>query len=281
MIVDPQTLTIPLAFMAGLLSFVSPCVLPLVPAYVGYLTGQATNTMSSSLAAAGAGSGAGMSGTAVRTQPNRWLVFLHGAFFVLGFSVVFILVFGFAVGFLGQLSNQFVSVRDTISRLGGLLVIVLGLHITGVIRIPFLYYDTRQQAPPRQDLGLFGSAIMGVTFAAGWSPCIGPILSSVLVLAGTSGSFDHSTALLTAYTLGLGAPFLIAALLIDKLSVQFRKLQAHMRKLEIASGLLMIVIGLLIFTGSLQRFSASLASFNNVTIALDQWLVGLSGGGGR
>src|SRR5689334_17304693 len=102
--VNPQSVTIPLAALAGILSFVSPCVLPLVPAYIGYLTGQATNTASSSLAAAGAGGDGEM---AVAAQPNRWLIFLHGVFFVLGFSLVFILVFGFGAGLLGYVSNQF------------------------------------------------------------------------------------------------------------------------------------------------------------------------------
>jgi cytochrome c-type biogenesis protein len=279
MIIDPQNLNIPLAALAGLLSFVSPCVLPLVPAYIGYLTGQATNTASSSFAAVAAGAD-GASAT-VLTKPNRWLVLLHGVFFVLGFSIVFILVFGFGAGLLGQLSNDFVAVRTLISQLGGLLVIVLGLHVMGIIRIPFLYYDTRQQAPPRQELGLLGSSLMGVTFAAGWSPCIGPILSGVLALAASSGSFNQSTALLTAYTLGLGIPFLLTALLIDRAADQFSKLKRHMRKIEIVSGILMILIGLLIFTGNLQRLSAELAQFNTITIALDNWLVTLTGGGTR
>ena len=271
---DPQSLTIPIAALAGVLSFVSPCVLPLVPAYIGYLAGQATNTASSSLAAAGAGGETAV----VEAQPNRWLIFLHGVFFVLGFSLVFILVFGFGAGLLGQLSNEFVSVRNIISRIGGLLVIVLGLHVMGVIRIPFLYYDTRQQTQPRKELGLLGSAVMGVTFAAGWSPCVGPILSSVVFLAANSASFNSSTVLLAAYTLGLGIPFLLTALLIDKASVQFRRLQRHMHTIEIVSGVLMIAIGIWVFSGSLQSISANLAAFSSVTTDLDKWLISITGG---
>lgn len=272
---DPHYLTVPLALLAGILSFVSPCVLPLVPAYIGYLTGQATNTASSTLAAASAG---GEAAVAVETQPNRWQIFLHGVFFVLGFSLVFILIFGFGAGLLGQIAYRFVAAGDIISRLGGLLVIVLGLHVMGIIRIPFLYYDTRQQAAPRKELGYAGSAVMGVTFAAGWSPCVGPILSSITFLSLQSGSINTSTLLLAAYALGLGIPFLLAALLLDRITPQIRKLQKHMHKIEIASGVLMILIGIWIFTGNLQSIAADFSRLSGITTQLDTWLIGIAGG---
>jgi cytochrome c-type biogenesis protein len=275
MYIDPSAVTLPLAVLAGLLSFVSPCVLPLVPAYIGYLTGQAANTASSTLAMAGSGGDA----PAVRAQPSRWIVFLHGVFFVVGFSVLFILL-GITAGALGQLRFQLIQATDWIIRIGGLLIIVLGLHTVGVIRIPFLYYDTRRQAAPRHELGYLGSFIMGITFSAGWSPCLGPILAAMLTLGASTGSIGRATLLLTAYALGLGIPFLLTALLVDRATPQLRRLQKHMRIIEIASGVLLIIIGVLVFSGALQRVFAQLAGGTDLSIRIDQWLVDLAGGEG-
>jgi len=276
MYVDPQSVTIPLAVLAGLVSFVSPCVLPLVPAYVGYLTAQAAATASSHLAAAGAGS-AGTS-SSVPVTPSRWIVLLHGLSFVLGFAAIFVLL-GISAGAIGQLRIAFLQSSDWITRIGGILIIVLGLHVLGVIRIPFLYYDTRSQQPPNQELGLLGSALMGVTFSAGWSPCIGPFLAAMLTLGATSGSVGKAAALLAAYAAGLGIPFLLAALLLDRASVGLRHIQKHMRKVEIASGILLIGIGVLVFFGLVQRISTFFGpAGTELSIRLDEWLVNLVGG---
>ncbi len=270
--IEPTAVTIPLAVLAGVLSFISPCVLPLVPAYIGYLTGQATNTASGTLAVAGAG---GEASTVAR--PSRWIIFLHGLFFVLGFGAVFVLL-GITAGAIGQIGAQFWQARDWITRIGGLLIIVLGLHTMGVIRIPFLYYDTRKQTKPRHELGYAGSLFMGVTFAAGWSPCLGPILGAMLTLGASTGSVGRATILLAAYALGLGLPFLLAALLLDRATDQIRKLQKHMHIIEIVSGVLLIAVGLAIFFGVMQRFFAPLAANStNLVFKLDEWLVGLAG----
>jgi cytochrome c-type biogenesis protein len=273
-----QGLTIPLAVLAGMLSFISPCVLPLVPAYIGYLTGQAANTASSSLAAAGASSDGGATAVAVQVRPSRYTVFLHGVFFVIGFTVIFVLL-GISVGALGQISRSVFLVRDWITRLGGILIVVLGLHTMGVIRIPFLYYDTRKQVAPKEELGFTGSFLMGVTFSAGWSPCLGPILGAILTLGWSTGSAGRAAILLTAYALGLGVPFLLAALLLERFSSGLRKLQKHMRVIEIVSGVLLVVIGVLVFSGTVQRLSAYFQAGSNLTQSLDNWLESLMGGG--
>jgi cytochrome c-type biogenesis protein len=277
MVIDPEAITLPLAVLGGLVSFLSPCVLPLVPAYIGYLTGQATNTVSSSLAAAGSGAEGGSA--TVTAQPSRWIVFLHGIFFVLGFSVIVVLVLGFTAGLLGQLALGVIQSSVWLVRIGGLLIIVLGLHTIGVIRIPFLYYDTRKQSAPKQEWGYFGSFLMGVTFAAGWSPCLGPILSGLAGLALITGSALRSTVLLSAYALGLGIPFLLTALLLDRATGSLHKLRKHMRVIEIVSGVLLIVIGVLMLSGGVQRLSAQFAQFTDLTITLDEWLVTLVGSG--
>jgi cytochrome c-type biogenesis protein len=274
MYVDPQSITLPLAMLAGLLSFISPCVLPLVPAYIGYLTGQAANTVSSSLAAVGAASA---SDTEVQSGPSRWAVFLHGVFFVAGFSLIFVML-GISAGALGQLGRQFLQINDWIIRIGGLLIIVLGLHTMGVIRIPFLYYDSRRQSRPRPELGYIGSFFMGITFSAGWSPCLGPILAAMLTLGASTGSVVRAAVLLSAYALGLGIPFLLTALLLERAAGQLRKLQKHMRIVEIVSGILLIVIGVLVFSGMLQRLSVLFSSGTELSIRLDEWLVRLGGG---
>lgn len=274
-----EGISIPLAALAGLLSFISPCVLPLVPAYIGYLTSQATNTMSSALAMAGAGEEGKVTLVRSEVQPSRWVVFLHGVFFVLGFAAVFILL-GIGVGALGQVARGFIRIREWVARIGGVLVIVLGLHTLGIIRIPFLYYDTRNQSPPKQELGYFGSSLMGITFAAGWSPCVGTILGAILTLGFDSGSVGRAIALLVAYTLGLGLPFLLTALLLDRATGSLRKIQKHMRTVEIVSGVLLIAIGVLIFTGSLQSYFARLAGgSSDLVFAIDDWLLSLMGGG--
>jgi cytochrome c-type biogenesis protein len=274
MFIDPSAVTIPLALMAGLFSFVSPCVLPLVPAYIGYLTGQAANTMSTNLAVAGAGDS---EGSLTVVSPARWLIFLHGTFFVLGFSAIFIFL-GLTAGAIGSLRLTFVRNSNIISILGGLLIIVLALHIMGVIRIPFLYYDTRNQQKPKHEFGLFGSFLMGVTFSAGWSPCVGPFLAAMFTLGASTASIGQAVVLLAFYSLGLGIPFLLTALLLERATGPLKLLNRHMKTIEIISGILLIIVGLLVMTGSITRFSAAFASGTDLTIMLDEWLVRLAGG---
>lgn len=249
---EPQNINLLLAFFGGLISFVSPCVLPLVPAYIGYLTAQAAGGAASGTAVGvGAGAGGGSATVEVGT-PSRVNVFLHGLFFVLGFSLVFMLL-GLSAGLLGAIRGAFVSNLRIINYIGGVFIIILGLHTMGVVRIPFLAYDTRKQVTPRSELGYAGSALMGVFFSAGWSPCIGPILGAVLTLGFSEESVGRAAILLGAYSAGLGIPFLLAALAMDRAAEYLRRFQKHMRKVELISGVFLIAVGVLVFTGSLQR----------------------------
>jgi cytochrome c-type biogenesis protein len=265
--VDPQDLNILLAFVGGLISFISPCVLPLVPAYVGYLSSQASGTVATATAGAGAGGGA----TSLQDDTaSRLTVFLHGVFFVIGFSIIFVLL-GLGAGLLGSVRGTVVQNLDFIGYIGGAFIIILGLNTMGIIRIPFLAYDTRKQMAPRKELGYAGSGLMGVFFSAGWSPCIGPILGAVLTLGFNQSSVGRAAGLLIAYSAGLAVPFLLTALAMDRATETLRRFKKHMRKVEIVSGMFLIAVGVLVFTGSLQRLS-NVPFIINLQIALDMWI---------
>ena len=221
---DISQITVWLALLAGLASFLSPCVFSLVPAYVGYLGGRA----------AGAG-----------TEPSRWLTFSHGLAFVFGFSIVFVLL-GVAASFAGGLLYD---LRYWLAKIGGIVVIIFGLHMIGVFHIPFLAYDTRVQQAPDLKLGYLSSAMMGVFFSAGWSPCVGPVLGAILTLAINGGSVSQGATLLTFYSIGLGIPFLLAALGVGWVTATLRKYNKVMRYVEIVMGVILVIIGVLLFTG--------------------------------
>ena len=218
-------ISIGLAFLAGLASFLSPCVFSLVPAYVGYLGGLA----------AGGENG----------KSNRWLIFSHGLAFVLGFSVVFVLL-GVAAAFAGGLLYE---LRFWLAKIGGIVVIIFGLHMIGVFHLPFLAYDTRIQQAPDPKWGYLSSALMGVFFSAGWSPCVGPVLGTILTLAINGGSIALGAMLLTAYSIGLAIPFLIAALGIGWVTTILKKYGKTMRYVEIAMGVILVIIGVMLFAG--------------------------------
>lgn len=233
--------TVGLALIAGVASFLSPCVLALVPAYVGYLGGRA----------AGGEGGAN----------SRFITFTHGLAFVLGFSAVFV-SFGVAASALGGL---LFDVRIWLGRIGGLVVIIFGLHMIGVFRIPFLEYDTRMQEMPDPKWGYLSSALMGVFFSAGWSPCVGPVLGAILTLALNGGSISSGVTLLSAYSAGLAIPFLIAALGIGWVTAILRKYGQVMRYTEIIMGVLMVLIGVMLMTGA----------FNIIATLFPGWSFGL------
>ncbi|HMS00679.1 MAG TPA: cytochrome c biogenesis protein CcdA [Anaerolineales bacterium] len=222
-----------LAFLAGLASFLSPCVFSLVPAYVGYLGGRAAG------------------GEA--TENNRFITFTHGLAFVLGFSLVFITL-GVATSAAGRLLYD---LRFILSKVGGAVVIIFGLHMIGVFRIPFLEYDTRVQQLPDRKLGYLSSALMGVFFSAGWSPCVGPVLGAILTLVLNGGSVSQGVSLLSAYSAGLGIPFLIAALGVGWVSLTLRKYGKMMRYVEIVMGVVLIIVGIMLIGGIFERIAAS------------------------
>jgi cytochrome c-type biogenesis protein len=219
-------ISIGLAFLAGLASFLSPCVFSLVPAYVGYLGG----------IAAGGDKG---------NASNRWATFSHGLAFVSGFSVIFVLL-GVIAAFAGSL---LFDVRYLLAKIGGIVVIVFGLHMIGVFHIPFLMYDTRVQQAPNPKLGYLSSALMGVFFSAGWSPCVGPVLGAILTVVINGGSIALGTSLLTAYSAGLAIPFLIAALGIEWVTTILRNYGKTMRYVEIAMGVILVIVGIMLFSG--------------------------------
>jgi len=228
---DISHISVGLALLAGLASFLSPCVFSLVPAYVGYLGG---------IGASAAGGETGKS--------NRWLTFSHGLAFVLGFSTVFVLL-GVAASFAGGLLYD---LRFWLGKIGGIVVIVFGLHMIGVFHLPFLAYDTRVQQAPDPKWGYLSSALMGVFFSAGWSPCVGPVLGTILTLAWNGGSISLGAMLLTAYSVGLAIPFLVAALGIGWVTTILRKYSKTMRYVEIAMGVILVIIGVMLFSGTFE-----------------------------
>jgi len=229
---DFLNVSLGLAFLAGLASFLSPCVFSLVPAYIGYLGGRAA-------------------GGEVSEGGKRWVTFSHGLAFVLGFSVVFVLL-GVAAAEFGSL---LFDLRYILSKVGGIVVVIFGLHMIGVFRIPFLEYDTRVQELPDPKWGYLSSALLGVFFSAGWSPCVGPVLGAILTLALNGGSVSQGASLLTAYSAGLAIPFLIAALGVGWVTATLRKYGKVMRYVEIAMGVVLVVIGIMLFAGTFEKLA--------------------------
>ncbi len=359
---NPENLTIGLALIAGLISFISPCVLPLVPAYISYMGGRVANTISAQLNAGG-------QAVLRPTTSARFATVLHSLAFVGGFTFVFVVIGLFSTALIQQIGGQNINlVTGMIGRIGGVVVIFLGLHFMGVLPSVFnwlqarphllssplttplialagaalilwgftgvllpalnttltttagtvttlhwptlialaaltgfllwiilggaliapgrfwsstiqtvqtaLYTDTRRQMTARGQQGLSGSAIMGVVFAAGWTPCIGPVYGAVLTLAANTGDVVRAAPLLAAYSLGLGIPFVLTAALLDSAQNLLRRLQRHMRKIELASGAFLVLIGLLVATGTLQSLSAYLSGqYAEVAISVEERVI--------
>ena len=334
--------TLGLAFLAGIISFISPCVLPLVPAYVGYMGGRMTRQVAPA--------------EVQNVARSRFQTFTHGLFFVLGFTLFFV-VFGLlttaALSSLEAIGISDAQIKDGIARIGGTAVILFGLHIMGVLprvltwlsrqalqldRNPYgnvisvlagiavigaiywlvveswfltlvvilllaqvfrpalktdtagqfwstiinqahmaLYADTRRQTAMTSRAGYGGSLFMGIVFSAGWTPCIGPIYGAVLTLAADGGSLPQAGTLMTAYSLGLGIPFLLTALALDQAQGLFRHVQQRMRTVEVLSGAFLILIGTLVFTGQLERLTqvgGNQGSLADVSINMENCIVG-------
>jgi cytochrome c-type biogenesis protein len=248
---DAGSLGLGLAFLAGLASFLSPCVFSLVPAYVGYLGGQ-------SVAAA------------ERGESNRAVTFSHGVAFVLGFSIVFVLL-GLGASALGSL---LFDIRPLLTKIGGVVVVIFGLHMIGIIRIPFLQYDTRRQAVPDRRLGYLSSGLMGVFFSAGWSPCVGPVLGTILTLSLSGGSISQGGLLLASYSAGLAIPFLFAATQISLVTKVIRKYGKVMHYAEIVIGVIMVAVGILLFMGRFETLANLGFFFENIDeVALGRYLL--------
>jgi cytochrome c-type biogenesis protein len=240
-----ENITIFAAFIAGLLSFISPCVLPLIPVYLGYLTG---STITGD------------------EPPPRKLVFTHALMFVGGFTFVFVVLFGLPVGFLGGAFGDF---ADYLVWVGGILLIVFGLHTMGVITIPFFNYQKKMEYGHGQAPSYARSGIVGMTFAAGWTPCIGPLLGAILTLAIQGRDVGLSMFYLFVYSMGLAIPFLITAWLLTAATNRLRVLNRHMGLIERVSGAFILLIGILLLTG---YFTYLNTIFNQYT---PQWLLEL------
>ena len=223
--------TVGLSFLAGLASFLSPCVLSLVPAYVGYLGGQSSGQ---------------------KEQSQKLRTFLHGVVFVIGFSLVFIIL-GISFAALGNILQD---VREILSKIGGTVVILLGLHMAGLLRIGFLEFDARVQTAQSNRMGFLSSFLMGVSFSAGWSPCIGPVLGAILTLVLNEGNISSGAVFLSAYSLGMAIPFLIAAAATGWVTNLLVKQGKVMHMIEVVMGILMIILGLLLFMGLFERLAA-------------------------
>ena len=225
-----KDISILLAFSAGLLSFLSPCVLPLVPAYVSYLTGSTIDELK---------------------DDKAKLFTLYKSFgFVLGFSIIFILM-GLSITSLGKL---LITHKDLFRKVGGTLIVVFGLYTIGLFKIKLFYREKRFLLFDKVK-GPFSSIILGMAFAAGWTPCIGPILSSILIYATSMDSIGKGVLLLVMYSLGLAVPFILTAMAIESFTIQFNKFSKYLPVISTVSGVLMIIIGIMIFTNKLAILS--------------------------
>lgn len=222
------------AFLGGVVSFVSPCVLPIVPGYLSFISG--VNV-------------AQFKGTAIPPGLAR-RVALTSLCFVLGFSTVFVTL-GAAATYAGYLLRQY---QRVLGMLGGVLVLVLGLHTAGILRIPFLLYQKRAEIRERP-LGLLGAFAVGLAFGFGWTPCIGPILGAILLYAAQQETVGEGVALLSAYSAGLGIPFVVAGLAINQFFAASARLRGHLDLVERIAGWLLIVVGLLLVSGRLESLA--------------------------
>lgn len=232
-----KDISLVLAFSAGLLSFLSPCVLPLIPAYISYLTGSSIDD--------------------IKSNKQRLYTLYKAIGFTLGFSIIFI-VMGLSVTVLGRYFDRY---QDYIRIIGGILVIIFGLHITGLIKIKYLYFQKRVTEPGKLKSGA-SSILLGMAFATGWTPCIGPILASILIYAGSADTMGKGVILLVSYSVGMAAPFIFTALAIESFTKYFRKISKYMNIISIISGILVIVLGIFILTDKMLLLNSYLNFFN-------------------
>jgi len=223
-----------MAFTAGLLSFLSPCVLPLIPAYLSYITGLSIEEYTKELG----------------PQARRRVV-LNTLAFILGFSFIFILVFGAGTTLLGSALSEH---KNILGKVGGVVIFVFGLHFLGVFRIKWLYREKRLHFK-KIPTGYVGSFLVGVAFSAGWTPCVGPILGAIAMMGLTENEHWAGIKLLSLYSLGLALPFFLTSLAINFFLQFFNRIKHHMRAVEVVTSLLLISVGALIFTGKFGAIS--------------------------
>ena len=232
------------AFLAGVASFLSPCVLPLVPGYISIVSGASVDEL-----------------TGGRSERVTSRVFFHSALFIIGFSAVFIAL-GASASWLGA------SLRAKLPlllRIGGVLVILFGLHMIGLLKIGVLYRDARFRTKAAK-ASAAGSLLMGIAFAFGWTPCIGPILAGILLLASTRETIGQGVLLLAVYSAGLAVPFLLTSLGLTQFMSFYRGFRKHLHTVEVISGVVLVVVGTLLVTNQFQRLSGYLTFLNRFAL---------------
>lgn len=229
---EPNHISIVGAFIAGLLSFLSPCVLPLIPSFITYITGLSFGDLQA----------------AHPSHKVRQLTILHTLLFIAGFTFVFVLLGASATYIGGFLQSHMTTIR----KVGGVLIVIFGIHVTGLVPLTFLLGEKRFHIQ-RKPAGYLGSFFVGIAFAAGWTPCIGPILASILMVAATEATVYRGILLLLTYSLGLGIPFFLAALAMHQFLVVFNRFKKFIRLFEITTGVFLIIVGVLIYGNYLNR----------------------------
>jgi cytochrome c-type biogenesis protein len=222
------------AFIAGLLSFLSPCVLPLIPSYMTYITGLSFSDLQDEHP----------------THKVRQQTVIHSLLFIAGFTTVFVLL-GASATYIGSYLQAHMGL---LRKIGGVLIVIFGIHVTGIFDIGILLGEKRLTLH-RKPAGYLGSFIVGIAFAAGWTPCIGPILASILMVAATEETVVHGIGLLLVYSIGLGLPFFLASLAMHQFLVAFNRFKKYIRIFEIVTGVFLVIVGVLLFTNYLTILS--------------------------
>ncbi len=228
------------AFSAGLLSFVSPCVLPLVPSYISYITGLSVEQLAD----------------AAERSRFRKTIIVNSLLFIAGFSVVFV-AFGASASLIGQM---LLAYQEYLRRLGGILVVLFGLYLLGILNLNFLKTEKRFHFRNRP-AGYLGSFLIGVAFAAGWTPCVGPVLGTILLYASTTDALTDGVTLLTCYSLGLGLPLFLTALGVDRFLAYFKEVRPYLWGVSTVSGVLLVVVGMMIYANSLTMITSFLERY--------------------
>lgn len=231
-----ESLGIGIVFLAGVLSFLSPCVLPLVPSYLSFVTGMSLEDLQQGV--------------------DRRRVLLHSALFVTGFTLIFVLL-GASASFMGRFLNYY---SDWIARIGGIIIIILGLHLMGVLKLTPLMREKRVHVADKPT-GYLGTLAVGFAFGAGWTPCIGPVLGAVLTMAASQEQLGQGTMLLFVYSMGLAIPFILAALALERFLSAFSRFRRFLPAVQTAAGALLVLLGILLVTGSFTVLAAWLNRF--------------------
>ena len=226
------------AFSAGLLSFISPCVLPLVPSYLSYITGLSVENLAK----------------VEERERFKSAILLNALLFIAGFSTVFI-AFGASASLIGQVLYEY---QDIIRKIGGILIIIFGLYLLGILKLNIFMTERRLVHFESRPVGYLGSFLIGTAFAAGWTPCVGPVLGTILAYASTTESMSSGVMLLSAYSFGLGLPFFLTAFGMDTFLSYFKSLRTYLGGVSFVSGGLLVLVGLMIFTDSVTLFTSFL-----------------------